>query len=279
MSVVNNPAGRLHAILTTLDETVGGRTIGQAWSKALGVNEDDLPLLTSRIGEVFSLPQQIEDKLKWLDFYDDFLVSWRPKLAELFSNTTLSSQWTSVKGHLTSNVLSGVGACSKQLSRFAPEPTISDDDLTKLNQEIDELYQTVKDAEIDEKLENFILKHLEAIKDAIAEIQIKGASSIQKEMKAAVAEVAVDNDLRRKIESSEQGKDFWRFLERYLLLFAVITTPFQAMQLVNTVFPALNPPSAEAQPMNETETPQPPDTENSETPEPKSGDDIDTREI
>jgi len=227
-------------------------------------------------GEVFSLPQQIEDKLKWLDHYDDFLVSWRPALAQLFANTTFRVQWSSLSQLLTPQILSGISACSKQLSKFAPEPVISDDDLSKLSQELKELYQAAKDADIDEKLKKFILEYLTSISDAIAEIQIKGAASIEKEMKAALAEVAIDGDLREKIKSSDQGRRFWTFLEYYLLVFGVITTPFQAMQIANAIFPALNPPSAEAQPMNE--KPFKPNTDEAEkSASPESEDDVDDR--
>lgn len=75
MPTANNPAGRLHAILTKLSNSNQAGFIYQAWANALDVDQNDYPLLTSRIGEVFSLPQQIEDKLKWLDHYDDFYVS------------------------------------------------------------------------------------------------------------------------------------------------------------------------------------------------------------
>lgn len=128
---------------------------------------------------------------------------------------------------------------------------IGDDDLSKLDHELKELYQVAKDADIDEQLKRFILEHITTISDAIADVQIKGTGAVQKEMKAALAEVAVDPSLREKIETSDLGRHFWLFLERYLLLFGVIMSPFQALQIANAVFPGLNPPSAEAQPMNE----------------------------
>ena len=245
MPIANTSAGRLHTILVKLLDADINSPISVAWANALEVNAKDLPRLTGQVGLVYALPQQVEDELKRLKHYHPYLVAWRPSLANLFAGSNFGAAWSSVSKNLTVAVMSGVEACALQLAELPPEPQLEDDALAEFSAEARQLYDDARQADIDPDLRHFILGHLSAIIDAVNNARIQGVGPIEREMKAAVAEVVLNVDLKERTTGNELGRRFWDLLEKYAVIFTFVTSPFQLGQIVNTQRPALPPPPPE----------------------------------
>ena len=87
---LNNPAGRLHALITVyLRNSSGGRP-HEAWFGPLEVPGTDLPGLLRRLALVLKLPGEIEAEVARVDpkeFDLDSIMRWQPRIVEMLPST------------------------------------------------------------------------------------------------------------------------------------------------------------------------------------------------
>ena len=82
----DNPAGRLHSLITALRKNVSQQPVWQAWAGTLQVSSEDLPELMRQMAFVYALPRAIESEISQIDEseYDrDYAMRWQGEILAL----------------------------------------------------------------------------------------------------------------------------------------------------------------------------------------------------
>lgn len=200
---LNNPAGRLHAILSDLKSVPGNEQIVTAWEKALKTPTNQLPELLARLGKVYAMPNLIISEMKEVPGYHSRDISrWHQPLSKAFQEAHLKSSWGVVSGHFSDGVLADIESCSEKLSYFRPEPTISESQLTSIRAEFADLKKIIDEAEdVSQDTKKLILKHIERVLKATESIWLEGTGKLVIEVQAAIGEAVSSPEARQSGEN------------------------------------------------------------------------------
>lgn len=200
---INNPAGRLHAILKDFEETSSNNvSVQDCWCKVLGVPRSEVLV---HLGETASLITQIrralinaglEDNLPTYDRYAD---AWaRPFFAPDRPMANGSHNMVDEHAMATLSLLSSL------LDRVAPEGAVPDEaqlgDLrTRLSEAVEEV---LADDDLPEEIRSLILARLRDMLWAVEHIHVVGPDGV----KAAAERLAV---ALAQTESRARNKRSW----------------------------------------------------------------------
>lgn len=210
LMTMNNPAGRLHSLLTRARKIAPNTKNGDAWQQMLDMPGRDDTLLLQRIGTVFALPEETRRAVLTLENVNHKnLLYWTPGVHQALVNSQpLGAQWNAVREALTDQgIFVSLDYCSDQLSRFRPEPEIEPEAVREIQKHTQDLYDEVLSAEIDEDLRVLLLTHLRDMQTALADYQIKGAAGLSRAAHAAMGDIRMQPaPLKVKVLASELGR-------------------------------------------------------------------------
>jgi hypothetical protein len=257
----NNPAGRLLALIQAGDRLNEMMSVQDAWAKLLGVGGERQELFR-RLGFVFSMPDAIREEVEGLaDLpYDRSLVLSELRHIDEAFNTGLGSQWRELRARIPATTRQSLAIISSTLSNVRPEPSIDDGELEEVHAKVRLLFDDIGDAEIEPELRRFLLRHVQAMQEAIEEVRIRGAEAVQEAVEEVVGGVVLHPHTWDDARSHEQGKGFLRRLlavANALLLAVNLTTA--SLNLGEDVIKALPLPDA-------AESPEPSDSDGDGTP-------------
>jgi hypothetical protein len=118
------------------------------------------------------------------------------------------------------------------LSREKPEKTIDAQALTKITQEIEELRQDAKSAEIDDSLKEYILDGLDDIASAIEDYGLEGIVSLERSVERAFGSLVLKGNQSAKYRESSVSRRFGGIVCRVLW---AVATANGAVQLPHNV--------------------------------------------
>lgn len=198
----SNPAGRLHKILTLAKGHPDNQKVKYVWSKALGVDENDL-VVTKSVIELYSLSQEIQSLIKMNENlnHELYLASFH-RIDKAFFPLNLASNWQGVKQQLTEEALTRLQFCAQELSGFYSEESLSEENLADIIKKTDELYESLYDSALPSALRLTLLEEVQRIRNAISLYQIKGAKGLKEALQGAIGAV-VANQEELKIAKDE----------------------------------------------------------------------------
>jgi hypothetical protein len=181
MARLNNPAGRLHMLLSAYqDGCAPGRSFVVVWSTVFDVRTDDVQ---RRLCDAVSLIPAIEAALSSVEQSDEqmelFYLHREAYVAGLiWPGGTWGSNCADVP--IARADLVALGGISSFLSATAPEGEPPDEDeIAKLLQETAELITEVKEASgLSEPLRKALIRHLLALCAAIDDWRVYGAGGV-----------------------------------------------------------------------------------------------------
>jgi hypothetical protein len=188
----NNPAGRLHLILTraqTLANQKNARgEAGNLWAgvfelapTTVPVSEPVLQEVVSRLLQLDKLIAETEARLKKIEglpekYFRPFAnIRQIPHRSLLALNSDISA---TLRG-ITPAEMTVLEFCSDKLEEQHAEPVISEDELQAILADVNTLFDEVKNARMDEGLQTFILDGLESIRRGIYEFRIRGTERLK----------------------------------------------------------------------------------------------------
>lgn len=234
---LNNPAGRLHAILFELKASTGHNQTANVWAKALKVDDinSSLPLLLVRLGKVYAMPGQIRAAMEELPGYHSYDVdSWHDPLARAFREAHLKSTWSQVVSHFSDNLLRGIESNSFKLSQYSGRPSLSDDQLKKLREEFIKLREVVSEADdVGPNSKERILERIQRVLGVIDNFWLEGTDNLIVEVQATVGEVATRPEAQ---ESNASKTMVWIRKNGFIYAFRVL----QIWNAINGQFPELH---------------------------------------
>jgi hypothetical protein len=185
---LNNPAGRVLALLTKAKETQA-RTIAEGFASVFEMDLTDnygglyrnLGLLNENLDSIKGRLQQTGNQ-RFVKRYEEAL----PHLRRIFAFQNSAQQWESVKQTIRAEDLTTLGFCSDALGESLPERTFSKDELAELTKKIDELWGEVLASGLEKELKLTVLECLDQIRQAIRDYKILGSKPIVSAVNNAV---------------------------------------------------------------------------------------------
>lgn len=199
---LNNPAGRLHALLSeagTPPRENDRETARQKWAKTLAVEVKDSPTLLARLGEVMALPVEVRGAVKSLPEVDhDTYLGPLSNVEKSFGKLNLDALWSQCAREIDGTTMYSLKVCDELLSRQRPERTLPEDEREQLHEEVRNLRKDVQAKEKDKDLREFLLHHLKAMDDALQEYKISGTPPVEEAAKAILGGALIQKQKHRK---------------------------------------------------------------------------------
>lgn len=232
----NNPAARLHRILTALRAQSDGTRLIDAWRAILGIkapNNDHNLTFFRRYGRLLALPERVRAALLGVpDISNELYLRWIPKIETAFINTSLGGNVASFWGLFERSSLEFLEFCADILSRDRPERTLTTEDLAKILRDVEELRQDVNAPDINQSLRAYVLEGLDEIESAIADYDIDGIASIEHCTERAVGRLLLTQD---QIARSSENSVLRRFKRVVYSLVVMMSAANGAIQLPHNI--------------------------------------------
>ncbi|BEP14828.1 hypothetical protein acdb102_31390 [Acidothermaceae bacterium B102] len=216
MARIDNPAGRLHALLTSYEaEQVAqsNRTFLVLWSAALQINPDLVP---KYMCEVIGLIPAIEMALAGQEQEEEQRAAFSHYLPHWIDATMApANNWNSGPGApIDKGALIGLGSMSAYLSAVAPEgEPPSQDRIDAWLQETASLMSDIDDSnEVSDDLRRVLHSHLEAVSWALRAVRVSGAAGIVAASERLMGAVAVSVATTEPAAPTRKCFDFGRRL-------------------------------------------------------------------
>ncbi|ELI5391763.1 hypothetical protein RRJ89_004369 [Vibrio parahaemolyticus] len=254
---MNNPAGRLLAILTDGKNIAKNTLCRDAWAQLLELTGKPNYLLIGRIGRVYSLVDDIAAELSRLDNIEvSRFMGWTKSFETSFTNCNLDQPWSSFINHIPEPAIDYLHMTSSLLSTNRPQPVLQRDELESISNSAQELVLQITSSDIPLHLKKYFLEQLRKICSAVDEYKISGSTQVVEIVEATFGRAILNQDLVKVKDSHESAKGFWDFMAKTAL---VISTTVGVLQLTDTVvkvFPELAEPVKQEQMINSVHTKQ-----------------------
>lgn len=228
MDAMNNPAGRLLAIINAGKSKPKKTRAADIWAELLDVPSNDKTLLLERVGGVLSLPSKIRTQITQIeDVNEDVYLKWLPTVERSFSSLNFDAPWQQFITVIDEAAIYGMEVCSERLSTMSPEKAIDMNSMDALKSQIDELLSSLDDHEIELNIKRFIYEHLTKIKFAIEEYKINGTVPLEDEFHSVLGSLITDPNIYTESKDTQIGKRFWGVMGKLALLITITVGAIQ----------------------------------------------------
>ncbi len=190
-----NPAGRLHEILTQLKGSSANSKLKNIWADVLGIDKNDEMKVVRQVIEVYRLTLEVEKliKLKPEINHELYLASF-DIMENITSPTNFHKLWHEVSGQFETDVLTRLEFCSYELSRFYEEERVSEEEILEISEMVESLFEELNNSSIDDVSKLLLLEEIERIRHALANYRIKGAKGVKEALQATLGSVMVNKE-------------------------------------------------------------------------------------
>ncbi len=191
---LDNPAGRLHRLLSQIKGKPPNQTVPQAWGEVLGVHLDDWAELLRLYALVASMPLEIISELDEIDsslYPAELARRWYEPIRSAFVlDFSRQLKIQTFSATFDGESLAYLELCDDLLHRYRHGTQPTDDDLERIRAKIAELEANVAAGPaIDVDLRDFLLKHTRDMARAVREVPIRGSAGIQEAYERGLADV------------------------------------------------------------------------------------------
>lgn len=227
MDVKNNPAGRLHELLTAAKAQEPNQTVRKAWAAVFGVESTDTGMLLKMLADLIDLVDETKKAIQRLKGVEHSIYL-KPfaKIETALSHINLEAGWEHWKQQLDETTLYGLQFSADQLSRISGFTHIKTDDLGQLRKDVEELVAKILETELPVELKALFLRNLEAIRHALLAYRVRGLEGLEQEIERSVGSLVLHKkDIEKTSpKSAERGalQAFFELIKRlhYLVAFA-----------------------------------------------------------
>ena len=236
-----NPAGRLHVILSKANEHVRSKqtaSAGVVWADVFGIDTKQGPeweiLVVEGILQLKKLIEETEEALLRVDGLTEkyFRPFERIRKIPYRSITALSSDIRSEILAVSDGDMTVLEFCSERLDGQHAEPIIDEKELQDILQEVTDLFNEVKKADLEPVLQTFMLDGLESLRRGIIEFRIRGPQRL----KEAIAEIIASFVMNHEITKTPQDQESWaRFNKTFRRFVAAVSFAHSGIKLLEVV--------------------------------------------
>jgi hypothetical protein len=195
--VGGDPAARLHRLLSDARGLSPQSTMRRNWAKLLGVDPDDRTTLLKRLGEVIALPEEV--RLALMEAVQDHedVARHLPEIEKALSLLNLDSQqWQQFTSSYSDTALRELEFISRDLRQARDWPTASSEDLDRIREQAQALLADVLSANLDQNLQDFLLRRLREVRDALELFKVS-PDALLEAVRGATCELALSPPLGR----------------------------------------------------------------------------------
>ena len=223
MAHLNNPAGRLHELLTRAKQESGQQQARLTWAKILKVEPpDDTPLLFRRLAKVYELPLQIRAPAEKYAKNPALNLKWRPKVEKALSQTNLEQPWSHVIDQIDDYTLLSLEYCDNLLDEHSVEGGIDGKKLREVAEKVAELAGQVRESDIDSEIAAYILERLAEVMEAIDEFSLTGPAGLSRAVEANLGGLVTHVNIFMERAGDEEKSFLTKFLITLNALAAVV---------------------------------------------------------
>jgi hypothetical protein len=208
---LDNPAGRLHALLSDLRHRNPISPLGSAWSIVFQVSERDTAEMLRRLAQVLALPNRAIAALRTTDqtLVDHEMLSrwYTPVTQMLTASVQLDQPLTQILGLLSEVTMFSLEACNDTLHRHLPESTITADDLARIDPLLKEL-RAFEGGEFGNDLDDFLLSMIAMITRGFDDYPIRGIDALNDAFDLTAGLVRRRDDLASKAAANHP--ELWK---------------------------------------------------------------------
>lgn len=204
MEVQNNPAGRLHDILTAATKANTNSPLRVVWGQALGCGNQDSAELMRLWSELIGLTREAKAAIKNLEDLDEtlFLAPFT-NIEALLTKVNFDQRWNEVKAYLNPETMLGLRYGADRLKREGGGTTqLNIDQVTTLTGELDTILERVLDSDLPHKLKQLFVRNLEQLRQALLCLRLSGAEGLEQEIDRVLGSL-----LRHKDDLAEAAED------------------------------------------------------------------------
>lgn len=173
----DNAARRLYDLLERGRSIQKERLCREAWGELLETKEP--ALLMARLGQVMALPQAILEAVEEAHpGTGKHHAHWVVQLSAAFGQQNLDGQWQTFRSHLSPQTISNVAVAASALDGRSSFKHLSSDELSTIRQKVDELDNTVLEADLPPDIRRYLVRQVQRMRAAIDEYWISGGEPL-----------------------------------------------------------------------------------------------------
>lgn len=201
---LDDPAGRLHSILSQAISVPANTPCRQVWVEVLGNPPTDEVLL-ARLGKLMQLPNEIVELLaRHYGFTDQVWGHWSTQVTRAFLTQNIEATWSTFSGHIDGHTINYLRIVSDLLKQKCGRGMAMNGDLMDLRGQLLALIDEVITSSFDDRVKNELVIRLKAVVDAIDDYRITGSFGLSRSIDAAIGSLA-ENSLGKALSSHELG--------------------------------------------------------------------------
>ena len=241
----NNPAARLHTLVSRLRSTSSNGPAARVWAQALDIpfNQEMTGLLFKQVIQgilaFLELVDDVEAGVEELGFDDFYWEAFPPlRLVAHRSFSNLRANQAKLTRPITDETLTLLRVIASEWGKKKPDPKIDEETLQEIQAEAHDLFESVKRAEVDRDLKTFILSLTSAILQAIQQYRIGGPESLKRALALIIGQATLNIELVHKVTAGEQTKNLWgRFYKVAAKLFEVVKFASDTRKTIEAISP------------------------------------------
>jgi hypothetical protein len=203
---LNNPAGRLHRILSRA-KSAGQANVLSAFASAFEIPSTNIPEVLMNLGRLGVAVDEVSEELRRVNATDtlELYLESAPQLKSALSIQNLGTAWESYKNHIRDEDLRALRYCSKDLSKLSFEEALSDEQIKDLKAKVETLYEDVlSSTDLEAQLRRVILGHLDSIRRAIHNYRVEGIRPLAEALSITVFSLAEPRKKKRRKSSKPE---------------------------------------------------------------------------
>lgn len=233
----DNPAGRLHNILTSALRFQRQKTSREVWSNVFEIAPDDTSRLLSLYGKLIDLIGHAREGVDQLeDVQKTIYMQPFDEIDQAFSYFNLDASWQPTRDHLTDATMRSLAFAADTLARAHWTAEIEQAELDKLLKEVNSLLETVLGADVGEELKSYLVESLQDIQRAIIEYKIRGVDGLQEALERSIGATMRHADAIRAAKGEKPVKKWFEILGK---LDAVVSVALKVKQFVDPIITPL----------------------------------------
>jgi hypothetical protein len=142
----------------------------------------------------------------------DLLLRHLPKIRQGLSASNLDTGWRHCSKHITEAAVTDLEYCADAISRSYVENEIEEADLAKIKEELDEVFESIRTANLNKDLQAILLDLVEEMRRSIAAYRIRGATLLQKTFTRSLGELLARHQEILAIREEPSFKSFLKVL-------------------------------------------------------------------
>jgi hypothetical protein len=226
----------IHTLVKILKEAVtqeDSTPTGTVWSIVLGTGSNAFEIYAG-LSKFIWLSEEVRKDLSSMPI--ELNMDWLNDCEVRLFQSNLNEPWQNDKYAYKATLSQAVNISSLLRYTF-PEPDVDHNQLEQFRDEIESLLNEVLASNIDKDLKDFFRVHLSEILDAIQNFMISGVKGLKEAVQKTLAEVAMNEPLREKVNSSSFGKRLWNLIGGISTVLSLVTGAVALPDIIQKALP------------------------------------------